>query len=121
MYARRRLSRRLTWNLIAVAASLLLGLTAATALVAADNLRNPQGNPVLTGSKVYITYWGVDWQNGFATNGYSSAQYQAYLETFIADIGDGDWIGTQTQYGASGPTLLFAGAWGRHLRGARHA
>jgi len=62
------------------------------------------GGVVLSNPKLYIIYWGTDWQNGFtdATTGLPSITYQAYLENFLNNVGGGNWLGTQLQYRNAG-------------------
>ena len=53
-------------------------------------------------AKVFIVYWGPEWQAGFtATHGsftYTSAAVQNYVNTFFTNVGGSPWAGVQTQY-----------------------
>jgi serine protease len=57
-----------------------------------------QGGSVLTASKVYINWWGSQWNSGFATGGYSSAQAQTYIRGFFNNVGGSNWNNIDTQY-----------------------
>jgi hypothetical protein len=51
--------------------------------------------------KVFITWWGPQWQNGFTTgpnNAYSSKTIMNYEDTFFANVGGTAWNGVQSQY-----------------------
>lgn len=51
--------------------------------------------------RVYITYWGKEWQAGFHTgprNAYSNRTAMNYVTNFFAHVGGSPWNGTQTQY-----------------------
>ncbi|MGH8862559.1 MAG: hypothetical protein ACRDVG_15230 [Jatrophihabitantaceae bacterium] len=51
--------------------------------------------------RVYITYWGTEWKNGFRTgpnNAYSSKTAMNYVTNFFAHVGGSAWNGTQTQF-----------------------
>ncbi|HLG23026.1 MAG TPA: hypothetical protein VI382_09435, partial [Candidatus Manganitrophaceae bacterium] len=82
---------------------LAISIMGAAPVFAVDNLIDHSGQ-VLTGPNLYITYWGIDWQNGFndISTGLSSIKYQAYLEDFLNRVGGGNWIGTQLQYRNAG-------------------
>jgi hypothetical protein len=56
------------------------------------------GGAVQTSPKVYISFWGPEWANGFATGGYTSGQAQAYITGFFDNIGGTPWNGVATQY-----------------------
>src|SRR5690242_5803040 len=50
---------------------------------------------------VYITYWGTEWRDGFATgpnNAYTNRTAMNYVTTFFAHLGGSAWNGVQTQY-----------------------
>ena len=51
--------------------------------------------------KVYITWWGPQWQNGFTTgpnNAYSNKTIMKYENSFFGHLGGTAWNGIQTQY-----------------------
>jgi hypothetical protein len=56
------------------------------------------GGPVQTAPKVYISYWGTAWANGFSTGGYSSAQAQTYVHDFFSNVGGSAWNAVASQY-----------------------
>src|SRR5438046_451193 len=95
-------------------AGVLVGLLFAAVLVASveagGNLIN-HGGSVLKTQKVYITYWGQDWADGFTDDGHSSTDYRAYLEGFIGGVGGSAWAGSQTQYGSGNPAGTLGGTW----------
>lgn len=71
------------------------------------------GGAVETVPKVFIVYWGPQWQTGFSTGGYTSAQAQSYVEGFFGGVGGSGWANTDTQYCqgvTSGTTVCPAGA-----------
>lgn len=86
-----------------------------------------QGGAVETAPKVYISWWGSQWNTGFSTGGYSSATAQTYITDFFSGVGGSSWDNINTQYcqgiavgatscGTSGthitnPTGQLAGTW----------
>jgi len=93
----------------------------------ASPLKYGGGAVQTTAPKVYISWWGPQWATGFTTGGYTSAQAQAYMTGFFANVGGSSWNGIDTQYcqgvavgttscGTSGthisnPTGQLAGTW----------
>src|SRR5712664_1705296 len=52
---------------------------------------------------IYLIFWGPDWANGFTTtdvNGkqYTSQQLQAYVTSFLTNLGGTSWAAIQTEY-----------------------
>jgi hypothetical protein len=86
-----------------------------------------QGGAVETTPVVYISWWGSQWNTGFTTGGYTSAQAQTYITDFYSNVGGSSWDNIDTQYcqgvavgtincGSSGthitnPTGQLAGTW----------
>src|SRR5437879_3566223 len=56
------------------------------------------GGSIQQSAKVYIVYWGPEWQTGFSTGGYTSAQAQSYIEGFFNGVGGSSWANSTTQY-----------------------
>ena len=56
------------------------------------------GGPIQGAVKVYIVWWGPQWQNGFSTGGYTSAQAQTYVTDFFSGVGGSAWANSTTQY-----------------------
>ena len=56
------------------------------------------GGSIQQNAKVYIVYWGPEWQSGFSTGGYTSAQAQSYIEGFFNGVGGSSWANSTTQY-----------------------
>lgn len=56
------------------------------------------GGAVQTSTKLYISYWGVEWAGGFTTGGFSSVQAQTYVEGFFSNVGGRGWIANDDQY-----------------------
>ncbi|HEV7127842.1 MAG TPA: hypothetical protein VGN32_10415 [Ktedonobacterales bacterium] len=56
------------------------------------------GGPVETVPVVYISYWGSQWNTGFSTGGYTSAQAQTYVQDFFNGVGGSPWDNIDTQY-----------------------
>ena len=57
-----------------------------------------QGGAVETAPKVYISWWGSQWNTGFSTGGYTSAQAQTYITNFYSNVGGSSWDNIDTQY-----------------------
>ncbi len=57
-----------------------------------------QGGAVETASVVYISWWGTQWNTGFSTGGYTSAQAQTYITNFFNNVGGSSWDNIDTQY-----------------------
>ncbi len=57
-----------------------------------------QGGAVEVTPKVYISWWGSQWNTGFSTGGYTSAQAQAYIRGFFSNVGGSSWDNIDTQY-----------------------
>jgi serine protease len=56
------------------------------------------GQVQTTSPKVYISWWGSQWNTGFSTGGYTSAQAQAYMTGFFGNVGGSTWNNIDTQY-----------------------
>jgi serine protease len=85
------------------------------------------GGPVSLAPTVYISWWGTQWNTGFTTGGYTSAQAQTYETGFFGNVGGSSWHQIDSQYcqgvavgtvncGTSGqhitnPTGELAGTW----------
>ncbi len=92
---------------------LIVSTTGSTSLFAVDNLIDHNGL-VLTTPRLFVIYWGADWQSGFndAYSGLPSVTYQSYLESFLNGVGGGRWLGTQMQYrNSTSPQGVIAGKW----------
>jgi hypothetical protein len=94
-----------------------------------NNNLSTHGGAIQTSPKVYISWWGREWTDGFSTNGFSSAQAQTYNTDFFSNVGGSAWnnvvkqycqnvpSGTQNCASVSGaqyitnPTGQFGGAW----------
>jgi hypothetical protein len=102
--------------------------TGAAAAAPAASSRNLQymGGSVLAVPKAFVIFWGPDWNTGWTTGGFTSAQAQTYITSFFGGVGGGSWINSTTQYcsgvavgsqtcGSSGrvtnPTAQFGGSW----------
>jgi hypothetical protein len=89
-----------------------LALSTATPAFAANVTSH--GGPGATGlsaPKIFIDWWGPEWQAGFSTGGYSSSRYQAYLRDFLnALVADPTYLGLMGQYGV-GTTISLGGEW----------
>ncbi len=57
-----------------------------------------QGGAVETTPVVYISWWGSQWNTGFSTGGYTSAQAQTYITGFFSNVGGSSWDNINTQY-----------------------
>ncbi|HKW22278.1 MAG TPA: hypothetical protein VJO13_12925 [Ktedonobacterales bacterium] len=56
------------------------------------------GGPVSLAPTVYISWWGSQWNTGFSTGGYTSAQAQSYITGFFGNVGGSSWHQIDTQY-----------------------
>jgi serine protease len=56
------------------------------------------GGSIEATPKVYISWWGSAWSNGFSTGGYTSAQAQSYVTSFFGGVGGSSWNNSVTQY-----------------------
>ncbi len=57
-----------------------------------------QGGAVETSPVVYISWWGSQWNTGFSTGGFTSAQAQTYITNFFSNVGGSSWDNIDTQY-----------------------
>jgi hypothetical protein len=57
-----------------------------------------QGGAVEPTPVVYISWWGSQWNTGFSTGGYTSAQAQTYITNFFSNVGGSSWDNINTQY-----------------------
>lgn len=69
----------------------------APAINSANNLQF-MGGSVLRTPKAFIIFWGPDWNTGWTTGGFTSAQAQTYISGFFGGVGGTAWANTQTQY-----------------------
>ena len=74
------------------------------------------GGPVSLAPTVYISWWGSQWNTGFSTGGYTSAQAQTYVTGFFGNVGGSSWHNIDTQYcqGVAVGTVN-CGASGQHI------
>jgi hypothetical protein len=63
-----------------------MGVRGALAPAAATPLKY-QGGAVETTPAIYISWWGSQWNTGFSTGGYTSAQAQTYITGFFGNVG----------------------------------
>ena len=110
-----RRTLQLSLSLLATA-TLLLAVTATTEAHATSttfmkvkpaHAQNPHrssnnlsyhGGPIEQGAAVYIVWWGPQWQSGFTTGNYTSAEAQTYVSDFFAGVGATAWASSTTQY-----------------------
>lgn len=74
------------------------GKSAAATPAASTNNLHYQGGAVETAPLVYISWWGSQWNTGFSTGGYTSAQAQTYIKGFFSNVGGSSWDNIDTQY-----------------------
>jgi len=75
------------------------------------------GGPIEQAPKVYISWWGTQWNTHFSTGGYSSTTAQTYVTNFYSNVGGSSWNNTDTQYCsgvATGTTIC--GSSGTHIQ-----
>lgn len=75
-----------------------LGIYKGTSKRAAGTNLVYQGGAVSTAPVVYISWWGTQWNTGFSTGGYTSAQAQTYITDFFSSVGGSHWDNINTQY-----------------------
>jgi hypothetical protein len=63
-----------------------------------NNNLSSHGGPIQVTPKVYISWWGQEWANGFTTGGYTSAQAQTYNTNFFTSVGGSSWNNVVKQY-----------------------
>ena len=74
------------------------------------------GGPVSTVPKVYISWWGSQWNTGFSTGGYSSTKAQTYITGFFGNVGGSSWHQIDTQYCKGVPVgTVNCGTSGQHI------
>ena len=92
---------------ISAAKSILWSTAGAPSTVAAPSPTSLANNLIFHGGavehtpKVFVTFWGTEWKNGFRTgpnNAYSNATAMNYVNTFFGHLGGSRWNGTQTQF-----------------------
>src|SRR5438105_1118455 len=54
------------------------------------------GSSILATPKVYLVFWGSEWQSGFSTGAYSSGQAQNYISAFFGGVGASSWLDSTT-------------------------
>jgi hypothetical protein len=102
------------------------GVTPNAATDSAQNLVYMGGN-VFTAPKAFVIFWGPEWNTGWTSGGFTSAQAETYITSFFGGVGGSSWINSQTQYcqgvalGAqscpagsafvTNPTAQFGGSW----------
>ncbi|HEU5199394.1 MAG TPA: hypothetical protein VFU32_07145, partial [Ktedonobacterales bacterium] len=74
------------------------GKSAAATPAASTNDLHYQGGAVETAPLVYISWWGSQWNTGFSTGGYTSAQAQTYITGFFSNVGGSSWDHINVQY-----------------------
>jgi serine protease len=63
-----------------------------------NSLMTYHGGPISSAPVVYVNYWGSQWNTGFSTGGYTSAQAQTYINGFFGNVGGSSWGRIDTQY-----------------------
>jgi len=63
----------------------------------AANLRY-MGGTVFTSPKAFVIFWGPQWNTGWTTGGFTSAQAQTYITSFFGGIGGNSWLNSTKQY-----------------------
>jgi serine protease len=63
-----------------------------------NSLMTYHGGPISSAPMVYINYWGSQWNTGFSTGGYTSAQAQTYINGFFGAVGGSSWGQIDVQY-----------------------
>jgi len=63
-----------------------------------NSLMTYHGGPISSAPVVYINYWGSQWNTGFSTGGYTSAQAQTYVNGFFGNVGGSSWGQIDVQY-----------------------
>jgi serine protease len=56
------------------------------------------GGAIEQAPKVYIIYWGPQWQTGFTTGGHTSTEARSYVEGFFNGVGGSSWANSTIQY-----------------------
>lgn len=60
------------------------------------------GGPVEAPVAVYISWWGSEWNSGFTSGSFTSAQAQTYVTNFFGNVGGTGWGNTTKQYCGGG-------------------
>ena len=56
------------------------------------------GDTIQKNPKVYISFWGAEWQNGFTSGGATNTQVISYVLNYFNGVGGSNWAGVNTQY-----------------------
>jgi serine protease len=72
-------------------------------LVAPATSMSYHGGPVLAGPRIYLDFWGPEWQGGFRTCSpqgpcFTSGQIESYAIGLVSSWGGSPWRNTDTQY-----------------------
>jgi serine protease len=72
------------------------------------------GGSVFTSPKAFVIFWGPEWNTGWTTGGFTSAQAKTYITSFFGGVGGSTWLNSTTQY-CQGVALgsQFCGSTGR--------
>lgn len=61
------------------------------------NLRY-NGGSIFTTPGVFVIFWGPEWNTGWTTGGFTSAQAKTYITSFFGGVGGSTWLNSTTQY-----------------------
>ena len=56
------------------------------------------GNTIQKNPKVWISFWGAEWQNGFTSGGATNTQVINYVLNYFGGVGGSNWAGVNTEY-----------------------
>ena len=65
------------------------------------------GNTIQKNPKVWISFWGTEWQSGFNSGGATNTQVINYVLTYFGGVGGSSWAGVNTQYCDNVPRNTF--------------
>jgi len=103
------------------------GIAPAAIAAAADVNLQYMGGSVFTTPKAFIIFWGPEWNTGWTSGGFTSAQAKTYITSFFGGVGGSTWFNSVTQYcqgvargtefcaasaaHVTNPTAQFGGSW----------
>ena len=70
------------------------------AVVPAASSANLQymGGSVFTTPAVFVIFWGPEWNTGWTSGGFTSAQARTYITSFLGGVGGSTWFNSTKQY-----------------------
>ena len=56
------------------------------------------GGSIATSPRSFVIFWGPEWNTGWTSGGFTSAQAKTYITSFFGGVGGNSWLNSTKQY-----------------------